>query len=489
MGKTYCNYHPTKPAMWYCSSCEICFCSECITKRDIDGGLNKKGAVYLCPKCSSLAEKMAVQNIVEPFWNRLPQIFLYPFTVTSVVFILIIAGLMSLFSAPGILSIILLLFIFSIFLKYCFTVLKNTAQGEMSPPEIDENIITVDLTLTLKYWGLFILYGALGGFLFAFSMRFAMSATPAAGIIMFFICLIILLLVFPASLIVLAVNESLLDAINPMVTVSMITRIGSSYFIMYFFLVTLLAAPGILGYFIQPVVPAILFAFVASLVNCYYTIVAHHLMGYLILQHHEDIGYDVAMQEESISRVSHHAASGNGNSHLMNQLNVLIKEGKHNDAISMIQAETQGNIKTLELAERYYNLLKISQKIPEMLEHAKSYLNLLVRAQKNDAMRMVYLECVAADPKFNPQTAILFKVAHSLSDTGNYSSALAAYNRFIQGCPEDPMVPKAYLMAATLFHEKMGDKDMAIKTLKRLIKLFPNSEITPYAEKHLREIG
>lgn len=488
MERTFCKYHPTKPALWYCGSCNAYYCPECITKRNIDGGYNKKGIMHVCPKCSSLPEKLAVQNIVEPFWNRLPGFFTYPLTPMTLIFMFILAVLMTLFSVPGFLSAIFQILFFGILLKFCFAALKQTAKGNMSPPAIDEHTITDDFTIVAKYWALGFLFFLAGLACFLISMRLSLTMGAAVSMMIFFSCIIGLLLLLPAVIIVLAANESLLDAVNPMVSVRMAVRIGPSYFLMCFFLAILYAAPGVVGYFVQPHLPRILWAFIFSFANCYYSIVAHHLMGYVILQHHDDIGYDVDVEGTSLSSSARDAHAGKDAHGLLSKVNVLIKEGKHGDAISLIEIEAGDNITDLDLAERFYNLLKIEQKVSGMLWHAKRYLNLLIKAGRVDSARMVYLECVEADPSFNPSASALFKVASSMSDAGNYHAALESYNRFIKASPDDPMVPKAYLLAATVFNEKMLSPEKAVRALKKLIHTFPDSEITPYAQKYLRRI-
>ena len=114
---------------------------------------------------------------------------------------------------------------------------------------------------------------------------------------------------------------------------------------------------------------------------------------------------------------------------------------------------------------------------------------MLVKESKNETYRSVYLECAGVDPEFCPKATTLLKIASSLNECGNYRAALEAYNRFIKASPKDPLVPKAYFLAAGIFYEKMLNPDKASKVLKRLISIFPNHDIVPYAQRYLRQIG
>lgn len=485
MEKTYCSYHPTKPALWYCEGCNAAFCPDCVTRRDLGG--SRKSTMYLCPKCGSTVDNLPVQNLIEPFWNRLPRFFVYPFTTTVVVFMLVLSLFMTLFSAPGLISGIIQMLLFGVLLKYCFAVLRHTARGNMNPPDIDEHTIVDDFIIVAKYWFLGAVFVAAGMLCFTVCTRLSLDIGFTAGIGLFAACIVGLLLLFPAVVIVLAANGRLLSALNPAVSLRMAVRMGSSYLIMNFFLLFLYLAPGTLGYFLRPYSPGFVSTFLLALANCYYSVVAHHLMGYVILQNHDAIGFDVDIEEQNVC-----AARGDRldetSKDVLNAVNILIKEGKHGEAADLIREETHGDITNPELAERYHQLLKITQKDRDMLEHAQRYLELLTRAGSMDTARNVYLECVAADPSFNPRAQILFKIARSFSEGGNSRAALEAYNRFIRSSPEDPLVPKAYFLAANVFYEKMLSTEKAVKTLKRLMRKFPDNEIIPYAEKFLRRI-
>ncbi|HPX18599.1 MAG TPA: tetratricopeptide repeat protein [Deltaproteobacteria bacterium] len=485
MEKTYCSYHPTKPALWHCEGCDAAFCPDCITRRDL--GSHRKNTLYLCPKCGSSASSLPVQNLIEPFWNRLPRFFVYPFTTTVVVFMLVLSLFITLFSSPSLVSGIIQLLLFGVLLKYCFAVLRQTARGNMNPPDIDEHTIADDFIVVAKYWLLGVVFIAAGLLSLAVCTRLSLEIGFAAGMGLFAACIVALLLLLPAEVIVLATSGRLLRALNPAVSVRMAVRMGSSYLLMNFFLIFLYLAPGTLAYLLRPFSPGFVTTFLLALANCYYSIVAHHLMGYVILQNHDTIGYDVDIEEQNACIVEG-SSPDDVSRGVLNAANILIKEGKHSEAADLIRQETHGDITDLELAGRYHQLLKLTRQDRDMLEHAKRYLELLTKAGRIETARTVYLECVAADPSFNPRPQILFKIARSFSEAGNSRAALEAYNRFIQSSPDDPLVPKAYFLAANVFYEKMLSPEKAVKTLKRLMQKFPDNEIIPYAKKFLGRI-
>ncbi len=174
--------------------------------------------------------------------------------------------------------------------------------------------------------------------------------------------------------------------------------------------------------------------------------------------------------------------------HLLNRVDMLIKEGKLDDAISLIKSETLGAITALGLAERYYNLLKLKEQIPEMLQHGKVYLNLLAKANRKAKLVEVYSECISKDPNFTPKPTTLLKAASLLNESGKHEESIDAYSRFIKANPENPLVPKAYFLASSIFNEKLKNPRKAAKILKTVIRKYPNHDIIPHVQRYLSDI-
>lgn len=472
---TFCNYHPTKKAHWVCPSCEVNYCQECVDNRVVDQH-GKKKVYHFCPECNVEAERGAFEDIVEPFWFRIPKFFIYPFNPRPLILMLVLSFLSVLLIFPSLLSLLIQIFIAGLFLKYAFSALKNTANGSFQPPKIDSKTLLEDFSIVFKQLGMFIIIGY--GFY---------KVTQMAGIIIGLVFLGFAVLSIPAMIIVLVGTNSLLQAINPAMFVVMAWRIGWSYLLMYFFLMLLIAAPAVLGQYIVGYLPVKLHLFLLKLAQNYYTLISYHLMGYVIFQYHEEIGYDVDFEEEELP--PEEIPSGEGESdQLLNRVDMMIKEGKLDDAISLIKSETLGAITALGLAERYYNLLKLKKQTPDMLEHGKEYLDLLAKGNQKAKLVQVYSECISKDPNFTAKPTTLLKAASYLNEAGKHEESLEAYSRFIKANPENPLVPKAYFLASNIFNEKLKNPGKAKKILRNLIEKYPNHDIIPHAQRYLSEM-
>jgi tetratricopeptide (TPR) repeat protein len=362
-------------------------------------------------------------------------------------------------------------------LKYSHAALKNTAHARYYPPRINSETISQDFAIVFKQVAIFVIVGiALA------------KVAQIFGLFIAKVSMIVAILSIPAMIIVLVATGSLIHAVNPVVFITMAWRIGWGYLLMYLFLTILGGAPVLLGRHVIAYLPASSHLFLFTLAKCYYTIISYHLMGYVILQYHDDIGYEVDLDEED-SILTENKAEQSAGSEILNRVDILIKEGKIDEAIFLIRGETGGRIADLELAERYYNLLKIKQIIPDLLRHAVTYLDLLAEAKDKEKLCEVYSECAVRDPGFVPGSSTLFKVASCLNQAGNPKAAVNSYNRFIKANPKDPLLPKAYFLAANIINEKLENPKKAEGILKSLMKTYPNHEITPHVQKYLRQIS
>lgn len=167
---------------------------------------------------------------------------------------------------------------------------------------------------------------------------------------------------------------------------------------------------------------------------------------------------------------------------------MFIKDGNIDHAIAFIRSELGAEIKDLNIAERYYKLLKIRQDNLKMIDHAKKYLDLLIKEKEWDKACQVYSDCSDLDKNFIPSTSSLFKIASLLNEKGNPKGAIDAYNRFVKSAPQNPLTPKAYFLSANIFNEKLNLPQKAAKILKALIKKYPDNEIIPHVESYLKKV-
>jgi hypothetical protein len=321
--KLLCKYHPTRLAHFHCPDCGDHYCPDCIE-------VKKKGlgaiAARRCIRCGAEVEWVGVGNLIEPLTTRVPKIFLYGFAPWPLTLnILLILGNF-IFSLPSLYFFLIRLALFALLVKYAFAALRATARGILTPPPAWGDSVTTDFSTVFKQFMIFVVVGAVTGYV-------STQVGKGAGILFALASLAYL----PAMVIMLAATDSLLAALNPIGFGPLAFRIGKDYLLMYFFLTILLGAPAALWSAFLQHLPSGVSLLLAQFAGNYYMIIAYHLMGYVILLHHQDIGYEVRYDEFRGAEKQNGQEEKSPQQQLLSQASVMIKEGAADEALELIK--------------------------------------------------------------------------------------------------------------------------------------------------------
>jgi tetratricopeptide (TPR) repeat protein len=477
--KIGCDYHPTRPAHWNCEKCGANLCPACVVQRDQEGYARGQ-KLHLCPKCYLPVEWIGVGNLIDPFWKRLPKIFSYGFYPRPLILVAVIAVISSFFSSSGIFSLVARGLLGMVILKYSFESLKATAGGDLKPPRVNGKTISDDIGPVVKQGVMYLIVGGLVAYLAATTGPFI--AYPV---------LYLVGLLLPAMIIVLVTSSSLLNALNPLAVGSIAIRIGWAYLLVYVFFTILGSAPAVLGHYLIRHFPQALQLPMMTFAQGFYTVISYHLLGYVILQYHEEVGYQVD-QRDFRDPAAERAETGpaDPDEQVLNAVKPLIKEGKLDGALTLIVEMTSVvGIQGVNLAERYYSLLKMKKKIPEMLTHGDKFLELLVACDSKAKALKVYAECKQLKPDFLPEALALFKLAGWLNETGKSKEAIATYHCLVKEYPEHQLIPKAFYRVAQIFQDRLLLPDSARKILNGVKQKYPDHEIIPHVDNYLANMG
>jgi tetratricopeptide (TPR) repeat protein len=363
--------------------------------------------------------------------------------------------------------------------------------GNLNPPKIDTLFTTEDFGPVIKQWIMYVLIG-LGG-LFAFSKL---------GFIIVAVYIVIVSYSLPSMIMLLVTSEKLGHALNPVMFLGFAFKIGKGYLIMWFFLILLLLAPGALGYYIMQYLPGFSQRFLITFGENIYTFITYHLMGYVILQYHENIGHEIDyenFQENTGAKQNKQKGDQEINqssefeidkqSEITGQAELLTREGKLDEAITYIKEATAASgIISLVLLERYYNLLKLKKQTPEMVLQGNDYLHKLIKNNAKEKACQVYIDCAIADKKFKPASRDLLKLGSWLKQANKIKASINAYSKLINFYPDSKIVPKTYFILAQIYNEEMKNKTQSKKILTILINKFPDHDIISHVKLYIQQL-
>lgn len=466
-----CTIHRSVAAHFQCDRCSSSFCDDCVTLRESPGyGYGETNKDYFCPACEMPVKMIGLGNVMEPFWTRLTSIFLYPLQPTPLILTFILSLLGAFF--PG--SFFIRLAVWVIMMKYAYAALTTTAQGALTAPKVTWELINQDVLQVFKQFVVFGIIGFVGSFIFGISI--------IAGVLF----AVIIVACIPSIIMVLVSSNSILQAVNPLLFVPIIKRIGWPYLLMYLFLFFLLAAPAAL-FSVLPLenMNLVLVEFTSLFFSQLYTLVSYHLMGYVLLQYHEEIGYTVDYDFFIKHRGDKKQRKPRKpEDELKTGLAVLMKSGKYQEAVQRVRPYILEDNPNLELSEKFHQLLKMTGEHEKAANYAAKHFEVLVKHNKKKKAADFFSE-VKESQAGPPAAECVAKVASWFEELSEFKKALAAYAYFTKQYKKHPLIPDVYFRLAKLLHEQANNSDKAKQILKGIVKTWPQHELAPKATKYL----
>lgn len=451
MAKIYCKYHPGTPARWACPHCQINFCNDCVA--------GAQGAVPDCPVCKRPAQSLGAGNLIRPFWHRLPAFFLYPLHGAPLLFILVLTGIDILVS-DSLFGILVELALFMVFMKYAYVVLEHTARGYLKPPALSWEALSTELELPFKQ--LFVI-------LLLIILNTRLYALGGGGLLLVGIFMTALL--FPASVMVLAVEHSFLRAINPLTLLDMIRRIGAAYFILCVFLFLLLSGVLESTAWLAQWLPAAMYLPLGNFLAMAFMLIMFHMMGYVLYQYHEALGFAI---DQEYTEPDSTQPAGEETDPALREVEILIHEGHIEQARDRLIALVKEHPGNMRYRERLHRVLIGTGDSNGLRAYSADYISrLMLEGRPSEALR-VYSECYQLDRDFRFGNARQrYAMAKLLRNNGQARAALAILNNLHRDFPAFEDIPEAYLLVARLLCENFNQDDKARQVLDFLERKYP----------------
>ena len=464
MSKVKCKYHADIPARWACRNCQINYCKACIK----DDG---HGRDPHCPVCRQQLESLGSANLVTPFWQRMGKFFLYPLHLQSTIF-LIVLTILTVMLSGGLMGFLLYLVISIVFIKYCYSVLEDTALGHLKPMPISKGLINDEMELPFKQ---FIMIAAI----------FAGNAAilKHLGVFMFFISISITYLALPANIMVLAMEHSLFAALNPVIVFSVIRRIGAPYLLLYFLMSMLSIASATMMDILVSIFHIKIAYALTIFTSMYFSVVTFHLMGYTLYQYHDVLGYNVDVEADEFD-IKQKSMQESVNPELR-EIEILIQEGNLEEATNRIEAYIHQHPVDEDAISRHIKLLILTGNTDKLSKQGQKYISTLIAQDKSSQALSLFVQIFAKDNTFRPTGAKeRHEISRLLMKGGHGKIAVSLLNNLHNEFPNYDGIPAAYLLVAQVLCEQLNNDKKAKTVLQFLLQNYPDSsnkqEISDY---------
>lgn len=390
---------------------------------------------------------------IVPFWNRLREISLYPLHADAMLTICVLALCHLVAYLP--LGRFLDLLVWVAMYKYAFECLRASANGRLTPPE--GSIGVEDSTGWSQIWLQFLfIVAAIAGFVLL---------GPGGG----FAVLLLLGLCWPAAVMSLAMDQNLLHALNPATWLAILGRLGWPYVAVVLLYFVFFASQLYAQAFAMQVLPGFLAIVLVGAISHYVIVATFHLMGYLIYQYHEEVGYEPEQAPAPLRR-----ATADPDQETLDEAARLVRDGDPDGARERVAQQLRSRGGTEALHAQYRKLLALGGQREEQLRHGREWITLLLSQDKDRRAVDVARECLDLDPAFQPSSPDeIARIAQKAVDAGNTQVALKLLSGFGKRYPKHRDIPQNYLLAAKLLAERMGRDAEARTLLDQLAKAYP----------------
>jgi len=404
-------------------------------------------------------------DALPPYHERWPLILGYPLQAAALSTLVALAVAHLVVSVPVSCALLDLLIWIPLF-KYAFEVLRWSANGKTEPPEI---AFTVGNTVA-RYAVLLLVLVEL--MLFCLSLWYGAAVAFAVGLLA--------MLAMPAAMMILALDEGLLRAINPVAWLLIGARVGRTYFVLVGFFAAALFVQSLFAAAIGNAVPEfIAYPLVFAVVN-YLMVANFHLIGSVIHEHRDALGYTghLQLQDEApktdaaraIIDAARHAAAG----------------GDAQGAANLLREEIKSHPQMTALHDEYRHWLQQLNSKAELTQHGRSYIPVLLAQDRDRRAVEVARECQLLDPAFTLDKAEdVTRLAHDVADAGHSQLALSLLAGFHKRFRNHADIGRNYLLAAKLLAERMNKETQARAMLNQIKLTMPTDPIIVQVDAYI----
>lgn len=407
---------------------------------------------------------------IRPFWERINLFFLFPFQTEPLLFMLGLAlcGLLVhvLIFIPRPLDYVAVSMGVALAAsRYGFKVMEQGSQGQFRSSKFHRGNSPDLVNLPWKMFGICVVLGFVEGYVghavpkLAWLVNLLVSASlPAAAATLLLTC-------------------SFWQSLNPFFWLPLLGAMGWSYLVLCLFLFLLSVGATVAGPLLVAMVgPGMVFS-VLILCMVYFGWVMCSLLGYVIYQHHEALGYLPQFNDADESGSKAERADAEKKRRLAeDEANYaeLLAHGDVGTAREMAYEAQRLQPEDLIAQKRYHQILLLDDNAQRLCEHAQKYISLLLqRKQYRDAVDAL-LACRGHDASFWPDAS------SSLIEMGRY--ALRAHDpalciKLINGFDKkyvgDTTIATAYELAARALLQSGAPMEKIRKIANALQQRYP----------------
>ena len=336
----YCDHHPVSHARWLCPNCQMQACDQCVV-----APANREIGQPFCALCNVEMDYQPNKQDLVPFWNRLGDFFRYPIQWSPL--IIIALSIVSALAPANLAGLAVAVGLLLIQTKYGYKVIERVSKGRFEAPTVVEVITDPNYVIVFKQTAIIVLMIVL---IFAMAYVHPILGMLGAG---FFV------LALPMSIIVLALEGRVADALNPLTLFISMARIGWSYLLVYLYLILMSICAATVTQIVFDAFGTQVAQITSASILLYFLLVMYSLMGYMIYQFRFELQLGPARQDLKVRQPANMADP---------KIHIYLLKGNYAAALDLLEKSFKKDGFNLSLLEKYL-------KVVEQLAHWRRVVN------------------------------------------------------------------------------------------------------------------
>ena len=384
-------------------------------------------------------------------WRYLPSILWYPLRGYALFIVVIMGGLLYVFTLGGLLAIAAIGVMLGWLGQYLFCVVQETALGHATPPALDTGIYAQpQYGRMLMVIGYGLAFFQLAHFISQAQGHQAAIAVAAAGV-----------LLFPAFVVLLALEDNALSALNPLKLGGFIFHTGGAY---VFACLVLAGAFGLAWVLVGHIADVL-----AYLLVIYCIIMACHLLGFTAHRRHDRLNIAVMVARPSDESRGLQAQREELQA-LLRRVDKLLAMNNADAARHLLLVEQKDLVNPRLFHEELFEALTARRQDALSLVQGEQLLRQLVQAKRFDRALDIHERCLDIAVNFEPRPAA---ECVQLAEAAFQARRFALFERIITGFtarhPGTPETVTLRFLQARQLQEIKHDDAGALAILRPLL--------------------
>lgn len=463
MANEYCKYHPMIHAAWFCPSCHIRLCDDCVQPSV------EQDVAPSCLLCGQVTTSLQQPKEVIPFWLQYTHFLRVPLSLLGIFLLIICFVLPQL--VPANLAIPTMIAVYFFAACYGNSLLLQTMRGELK----DINLASLAKSLTSLVVQISLMIAVFLTALNWLSVKvhsLALLANVAAA------------LVLPVMLIAIMIEKQISAVLQWHLLKDIMAKLK-------FFYLPIVCASLLLWGLSSAIIR--LLADVSSTATAqgleqalysYSVWVMMSIVGYVLYQFNQLFGLELADPKNKRRSVPKNTNKQEA------RLAVFLKEGAYEKAASLLKTIAEKQANNPEIQERYYQILVFMQDIDLIPIQANNYISALLTNGQGTQAIQVFNRIQRLIPEFKPQTPeVSFDLAKVFMEKQEYEQVVILLKNLHKDNPHFVALPEAYLLLSKVLFEKLGQQQEALETMEYLVTRFQKHPRFALIDKVWRSLG